>query len=444
MIRIPCCIIGDGITGVSMSFELAKNNIDSIVLQGPKVIEKDSAFLNNMSTFQSGILQSFKYKPGDFSTREFLKDGTPKVADYLFHLQSSRTKLNSINDEISDFISSEEGVLNIPKKYFENTLKEKLSILNFDKYSKPLDEDIAKGLCGRFYRDDGSIYINIPDTTFDLDAIVQLLKKEILNTKDPKPGKTIFIPSQTTDINIKKQEGQYLIRKDGQAYLAETLVLAAGFNNDKILKLVDETYEDSSTSLGFVLSLTPNVKNLNFKAPFFTRVSAGETFSTCKHIYGINAHEYVLISNIPNNDIDFNNSYKKNTYTELKNIHDKDCSLKRDSIVSRIAPYFIDGDKIKNSSFSFCIHTSGNRKYEPNYNFQIEENLFNIQPGLATNCFHLVEKTCNKIKSRLTTKNIVKEDISKLTELALSNHKDIKNTTVHSLKQRAWYKTYFQ
>jgi len=174
--------------------------MDNILIGAGSQMAEKSAYLSNMSSFQSGILQAYSCALKDLEAGK-------KSIDFLFQIKSARRKLEKLSSKIAQCIAKEDGILHIPS----DNLKEycaKVKILGYTKkYRKPLSNQQAKEKLGNFYREKSKNYMSILDRPFELDKIVHLLKQYILNTLNAEnlEGNTFIFDIEPSSLKIREK-----------------------------------------------------------------------------------------------------------------------------------------------------------------------------------------------------------------------------------------------
>lgn len=416
-IIVPVMVIGDGILGTLLARTLSKNKIDNILVGAGSQMAEKSAYLSNMSSFQSGLLQAYSYALKD------LEDGKESI-DFLFKVKSARRRLEKLSSKIAECIAKEDGILHIPLTNLEEYCA-KVKILGYPKkYRKPLSNREAMRKLGNFYRKESQNYMLIPDRPFKLDKIVHLLKQHIINTLnvDNEEGNTFIFDIKPSTLNIQEkrnEEGEirydvtfeyvvYKAEKDHQGVMQYTIsdraifnfetkwiVLCTGLNNLKILKSIDETYEEKDVKLrGFCLVKTENANPIGLKTPFFSRLEPSNYLNICKHTEASKTNPYQNVEAlVSTTHKDILITEKEETHEALQAKNQKKIDNHRDYIVKTLNKNLNNTkEPLQEKKYSFCLHFHNAEKYAQVISLIKDTHIISAHPGLATNSIVIADE----------------------------------------------------
>lgn len=416
-IVVPVMVIGDGILGTLVARTLSKNKIDNILVGAGSQMASKSAYLSNMSSFQSGLLQAYSY------TLKDLEDEKESI-DFLFQVKPARRRLEKLSSKIAKCIAEEDGILHIPMTNLEEYCA-KVRILGYPKkYRKPLSNREAMRKLGNFYRKESQNYMLIPDRPFELDKIVHLLKQHIINTLnvDNVEGNTFIFDIGPNSLKIREklnEEGEirydvtfeYAIckeEKDSEGVIqynmsdraifnfeTKWIILCTGLNNQKILKSIDETYEEKDVKLrGFCLVKTENSNPIGLKTPFFSRLEPRNYLNICKHTEASETNPYQSVEAlVSTTHKDIPLTEKEETHEAIQAKNQKKIDNHRDYIVKTLNNNLYNTkEPLQEKKYSFCLHFHNVEKYAKVISVMEDTHIISAHPGLATNSIVIADE----------------------------------------------------
>jgi len=207
--------------------------------------------------------------------------------------------------------------------------------------------------------------------------------------------------------------------------------LCTGLNNYKILKSINNTYEEKGVKLrGFCLVKTENANPIGLKTPFFSRLERGNYLNVCKHIETAQkSTEDVLISTTHKA---ITITEKEETYESLQAKNQPKIDNHRDYIVKTLNKNLYNAkEPLQEKKYSFCLHFHNVEKYAKVISLIDDTHIISAHLGLATNSIVIADEIFRdylqkdtKLKD-LNCTNTVRHFMDKTT---INIHNAIRNT----------------